>query len=340
MANDETMWMVRAGEGARLLSEFLKDNIVAIGWNETGDLSKASTAEEIKQIVKEKYPDFKSGKLNISAGQISRFRFNFEKGHNIVTYDPEKRTYYIGEILSDYEYNTKVGEYHHIRRVRWLGEISRDKLSTPTKNTLGAISTIFKVSEDATKEIIELLEGEEVPEEDIESAETELDTIKEDMIAKAREFIKDKILKLDWDEAEDLVAGILRGMGYKTRMLSKKGRGSDGGRDVLASPDGLGLEDPRIIAEVKHRSAKIGSDDIDRFRGALQQSNSKGLYVSTGGFTKGAHTAAQRLDIPLTLINLDQLADLVIQYYDNFDEDTKALIPLTKIYWPTSKISK
>ncbi|GAI57528.1 unnamed protein product, partial [marine sediment metagenome] len=35
------------------------------------------------------------------------------------------------------------------------------------------------------------------------------------------------------------------------------------------------------------------------------------------------------------LIDLDMLAKLIIQYYDNFDTDTKTLIPLIKIYWPT-----
>ena len=65
-----------------------------------------------------------------------------------------------------------------------------------------------------------------------------------------REFIKDKLLKLSWDEMQDLVAGVLRGMEYKTRVSP---RGPDRGRDIIASPDGLGLEQPRIIVEVKHR---------------------------------------------------------------------------------------
>jgi predicted Mrr-cat superfamily restriction endonuclease len=53
-----------------------------------------------------------------------------------------------------------------------------------------------------------------------------------------------------------------------------------------------------------------------------------------GGFTKEAKYEAERMDVPLTLIDLDELVDLVIQDYDNFDAETKVLIPLTKIYWP------
>lgn len=62
---------------------------------------------------------------------------------------------------------------------------------------------------------------------------------------------------------EQLVAAILRAMGYKARVTPK---GPDRGVDVIASPDGLGLEEPRIKAEVKHRpKTPIGSQLIRSF---------------------------------------------------------------------------
>lgn len=325
------MWMVRAGEGAYLFDEFQNKNIVAIGWNETGDLSNLKTPEAIKDIIKEKYTDYRTGKLNISAGQVSRFRFNFNKGEHIITYNPIERIYLVGEIISDYEYNVTLMEYFHIRRVNWTGKLSRDQLSSSTKNTLGAISTIFKLSEDAKEEILTILKGKEKTAEDVESKDAELDTIKEDMIAKAHEFIKDKIFSLNWEEMQELVAGLLRSMGYKTTISAK---GADRGRDVQASPDGLGLEEPRIIVEVKHRAGQIGATEVRSFTGGLRQGN-KGLYVSSGGFSKEAKYEAERSTIPITLIDSDMLAKLTVQYYDNFDMDAKTLIPLIKIYWPT-----
>lgn len=33
-------------------------------------------------------------------------------------------------------------------------------------------------------------------------------------------------------------------------------------------------------------------------------------------------------------MDLDRLVKFIIQYYDNFDNDARSLIPLTKIYWP------
>jgi restriction system protein len=46
---------------------------------------------------------------------------------------------------------------------------------------------------------------------------------------------------------QQLVAGILRAMGYKTQISPP---GVDRGKDIVASPDGFGFEHPRIVVEV------------------------------------------------------------------------------------------
>ena len=129
----------------------------------------------------------------------------------------------------------------------------------------------------------------------------------------------------------DWLPGILQAMGYKARVSPP---GSDRGKDVEASPDGLGLTDPRIVVEVKHRQGSTGAHDVESFVAGLR-SGHKGLYVSTGGFTKEAKYEADRANIPMTLIDLEGLVDLIIQHYDDFDSETRHLLPLTKIYWPT-----
>jgi len=59
-----------------------------------------------------------------------------------------------------------------------------------------------------------------------------------------------------------------------------------------------------------------------------------GIYVSTGGFTKDAKYESDRSNIPITLIGSTELVDLILQYFDNFDNESRALIPLVKVYWP------
>lgn len=321
------MWMVRAGEGSFLFQDFKEKNIVAIGWEELGNLTKTSSPKVLMKLVWEAYADAKEGQKIISASQIIRFRFEFKPGDFIITYNSQERKYLVGEITGEYEYKSNVTKYKNIRKVKWAKEIDRDRLSPSTKNTLGAISTIFKVGEDAREEILNLLQGKEILK--VTSEETE-DLIKEDMKQRANEFIKDRVSKLDWQDMQRLVAGILRGMGYKTRISPQ---GPDRGRDIEASPDGLGLVDPRIIVEVKHRSGQMGRSEITSFTGGLRPGH-KGIYVSTGGFSKDAKYEAERANIPTTLIDMDSLVNLIVQYYDSFDTETKTLIPLTKIYWP------
>ncbi|HBV98059.1 MAG: hypothetical protein JL50_00865 [Peptococcaceae bacterium BICA1-7] len=325
------MWLVRAGEAGYLIEDFLKEKIVAVGWNEIGDLTKIKSLENIKKLLRKHFPTYKDGKINITASHLNRFKFSFKIGDYIVTYDTDERIYYIGKIISDYEYNDSITEMYHIRRVEWTASLLRDKLSPSSRNTLGSALAIIGIQPEVQKEILKSLNNNNTIEEDIEEVEEELDVIKEDTISKANEFIKDKISGLNWEEMQQLVAGILRGMGYKTKISQK---GPDRGRDILASPDGLGLEEPRIIVQVKHRTnERMGVNEVRGFAGLLR-SGDKGIFVSTGGFTKEANYEAERSSNPIAFVDADNLVELITQHYDNFDVETKTLIPLKKIYWP------
>ncbi len=328
----EKMWMIRAGRNASLVQDFEDKGYVAVGWIEMDDLTNVKSKADIEKIHIKAYPDQKAGKRRMSVGQIARFRFDIKEGDLVTTYNPEYRIYLVGEIVSDYQYIPKSpGDFNHIRKVNWRGKVKRDFLSVRTKNTVGAIMTLFLLSDSATQEFQLLLSGKSpIPEDTDDDKETEMDEIKKDVMERAFEFTKDMIQKLDWDEMQALVAGILRLMGYKTRVSSP---GPDKGVDINASPDGLGLEQPRIRAEVKHRADAVGAPLLRSFIGGLRQ-NDRGLYVSTGGFTRESRYEAERSTIPVTLIDIDELADLLIKNYDNADTETKALVPLVKLYWP------
>lgn len=152
----------------------------------------------------------------------------------------------------------------------------------------------------------------------------------EDMQAKALEFIKDRAAKLDWDQMQRLVAGLLRAMGYKTQISPA---GPDRGKDIVASPDGFGFESPRIVVEVKHRKGAMGSQEIRSFLGGRHKDD-KGLYVSTGGFSKDARYEAERASISLSLMDIDELVAALIENYEQLDNETRQLLPLRRFYWP------
>lgn len=330
-------WMVRAGEAGRVVADFERLNIVALGWSAVGDLAQFSSLEAIRAAVANAYPDSKPGNVIISGSTLFKFRSVFAPGDSVVTYDPPAREYLLGMVSGEYAFSPDlIPEYPHTRAVRWSGRVSRDRLSASAKNTLGSIVTLFQPSDEALAELVALLSGAPAPMPPIAVEEeeiAELNEVRLDAVAKAQEFLKDRLLKLSPDEMEALVASLLRAMGYKARVTQK---GADGGRDVIASPDGLGFQLPRIIAEVKHRpKERIGPEHIRGFLGGLR-SGDCGLYVSIGGYTREARYEADRATVPLTLVTLDDLANLIVEHYESFDAEGRTLVPLVKVYWPVS----
>jgi restriction system protein len=335
----KTMWMVRAGEGSFRYEDFKSASRVSIGWLELGDLSELKTREDFARKVEKGTPGQKKLQVAVSAGQTYRFVREIKRGDSVVTYDSSARVYLVGTIASDYEYNPKeYPEQPNIRRVQWRGEVARDVLSVSTRNSLGAISTLFQIPADAAADIERHLGGSSLP-VGVRTADSisatvapdpEVDDLYRDLHAKSLEFIKDRVNELDWDEMQELVAGVLRAMGYKTRISPS---GSDRGKDIVASPDGFGFEDPRIVVEVKHRQAAMGSQEIRGFLGGRHDGD-KGLYVSTGGFTKDARYEAERARIPVTLMDLGDLVKAMLEQYERMDIETQRLVPLRQLYWP------
>lgn len=330
------MWMVRAGEGGFRFEDFKEGSRVSIGWHQMGTLSSLRSRKNFSKVVGATYPKSRKGQVISAASTLYRFVREIKVGDAVITYGPSERVYLVGIVTGEYEFSPHLSEEQpNIRAVKWHGQVSRDSLSVGARNSLGSTLTLFQVPAEVAEEIHALLEGKSTPPAEDPSAldaiETEqVEDLYKDIQGKGFEFIKDKVNLLDWEEMQELVAGLLRAMGYKTRISPN---GADRGKDIVASPDGLGFEDPRIVVEVKHRGAAMGSQEIRSFLGG-RHANDKGLYVSTGGFTKDARYEAERASIPLTLMDLDDLVKSLLDHYEKMDIDMQRLIPLRKVYWP------
>jgi hypothetical protein len=149
---------------------------------------------------------------------VRRFVRELKKGDGVITYDPDRRIYLLGEIESDVE--TRDHALGRLRRVRWTHEVQRDVLSPTTRNTLGAIATLFQVVGDARDEVwtkaapvgTTKTETLLIPSPAAASGDAEA-TVLADTLAKAESFVEDRLVKLAWDDVQELVAGILRAMG-------------------------------------------------------------------------------------------------------------------------------
>jgi restriction system protein len=286
------MWMVRNGSGD-YVDEFLRQGIVAVGWKDAGSLENLKSRKAVIEQVQHTWPESKRMKTVVSGSQLDKIANVMKIGDRAITYDPSKRVYHIGKIVGQYAFDANAeGQLANRRKVVWLSQIERDRLSVPTKNSLGSTLTVFSVPQSAEQEIDQLLNGKTETANQPEvfaanEAEVDVQNLLDDLKSKAREFIKDKIISLDWDEMQQLVAGLLRAMGYKTQVSPP---GSDRGKDIIASPDGLGLEQPRIVVEVKHRqNEQMGAGHIRSYLGGRHKDD-RGLYVSTGGFSRTQST--------------------------------------------------
>lgn len=329
-----TMWMVR-GEGGSLYEDFRERGTAAIGWTQLADKAKPGmTRQELAQLYLAAEPDLRQGTILSGASQVWRFVNEIAVGDRVVTYSPSNRTYLLGTFTGPSEYRSEWAPEGMAlaRSVTWeTKELNRDDLSVAAKNSLGSTLTVFVVPDFAAKEILAVAAGVPVP----APAEPEavIDATADpffDIGNSALERIKDLVSALGPKDMEELVAGILRAMGYKTQVSPA---GADRGKDIIASPDGFGFENPRIVVEVKHRTGQMGSQAIRSFLGGRHKDD-RGLYVSTGGFTKDSYYEADRAAVPLTLWTLDNLVRALVDHYDSTDTETKRLVPLKRMYWP------
>jgi restriction system protein len=329
-------WMVRAASGGRMADDFLEKGVVAIGWEELGDLSGINSKDALLAKGREIHPGSRDGRIQSAVSQQLRFRDEVGMGHRVVTYDSSRRQYHVGSVIGPYEHDSgRLPPCEHIRSVRWDGSVSRDDLSQPTRNSLGSTLTLFRLPPQVLSEVEGLLLGT-APLVTEEAGRAEDDQDDEVSLLKryrqeALEIVKDRVNRLSASEMADLVAGLLRAMGYRARRSQS---GPDRGVDVIASPDGFGFESPRIMVEVKHRpKSPTGAQDIRSFLGG-RHADDKGLYVSTGGFTREAQYEAERAKIPLSLMDLDRLVNSLMEHYEGADAQTRTLLPLTRLYWP------
>jgi restriction system protein len=130
---------------------------------------------------------------------------------------------------------------------------------------------------------------------------------------------------------QDLVAGLVEAAGYRIQWIAPPG--PDRGIDIVASPDQLGITEPRIKVQVKHRTSTADVADLRAFMAVLGDRD-VGIYVSTGGFTRDAVSEARsHATRRLTLLDTEQLLDLWVSNYANLDETKRQLLPLKAVYY-------
>ena len=171
-------------------------------------------------------------------------------------------------------------------------------------------------------------EPTELEENKTQTQKANLDLLEEQAISGIKDFIRSK----NAYEFQDIVAALLRAMGYYTPFISPKGK--DGGLDIVAFNDPLGATAPRIKVQVKHRpDATVPVDDIRSLTGLLNKDGDIGLFVTSGYFTSESERSARESHRHIKLLDIDNFIALWQEFYNKLTDDDKNLLPLHSIYF-------
>ncbi len=126
------------------------------------------------------------------------------------------------------------------------------------------------------------------------------------------------VLGLSPDRFELLIVDLLVAMGYgggDAAMARAIGRSGDGGIDGIINEDALGLDAVYVQAKRYALDNKVGRPAIQAFVGSLTgESATKGVFVTTSGFSSEARAYIKKVQQRIVLINGDQLARLMIRH--------------------------
>jgi restriction system protein len=158
---------------------------------------------------------------------------------------------------------------------------------------------------------VQLPQTTATPEEAIQEAEFQiLDHLRSDLL--------ESIGKLSPAFFERLVVDLIVAMGYggsRSSVAQRLGKSGDEGIDGIVNEDPLGLDVVYLQAKRYAADNTIGRERIQQFAGALVgQGASKGVFVTTSSFSKGAIEYANKVPQKIVLIDGRELTRLMVQY--------------------------
>ena len=188
----------------------------------------------------------------------------------------------------------------------------------------------MNIAENAYRKWKRLNTVEEYKDEPSDDAQENANDVKlEQLESDARESIKDYLTAKDPYQFQDMVAALLRAMGYHTPFIAPKGK--DGGIDIIAYVDPLGAQTPRIKVQVKHRpDTVIGASDIRALLGVLRAGDIA-LFVTSGTFSSEAKNTSTNSREFIRWIDGNDFIDMWQEYYDKMSDEDKNMLPLKRI---------
>lgn len=345
MTETPKAWLTRAGRSGERDEWALSSGCTPGGYGEIPDLSECQSLQDVRDVVAAAMPDEKPQARANYAAQLWALRGRMEIGDFVVL--PRKATgqLAIGRVAGPYEYVGSEAniDKRHVRTVEWVRtDIPRSTVKQDLLYSLGAFSTYCQVSRnDAATRIAALASGSTdpgvaagtLPSDSLGDSESALEA--SDGAVDLEQFARDRIRALIQQEfaghrMQDLIAAVLAAQGYTCRVAPE---GADGGIDILAGSGPLGMDEPRLVVQVKSEQGSVSDPVITQLLGSVSNHQpAQGLLVAWGGLTPPARRTALSNYFRLRIWDSEDVVSQVTAHYTKLPEEIRAELPLKQVW--------
>ncbi len=239
-------WIYSPGEGAAIWDECYNKGIMAIGWEEIGDLRQYASKTEMKQAMKEHInPD---RPYTMAAHATWQFANEMKPGDIVFAKKGRNTVIGRGVVVSDYEFDDKRKDNNNVRSVHWT---HRGEWPHPGKAALKVLTDITPYT-DYVEKLNALFESDEI--EDVEEE------------VRYPAYSKDKFLdEVYLDEASyNTLVGLIRNK-KNVILQGAPGVGKTFAAKRLAYSM-MGVKDPNRVMMVQFHQSYSYEDFIMGFR--------------------------------------------------------------------------
>ncbi|MGH2082505.1 restriction endonuclease [Aerococcus urinaeequi] len=130
-----------------------------------------------------------------------------------------------------------------------------------------------------------------------------------------RAQLNEALKKMSPDKFEMFARGLMKRMGIELDKSIGIQATADGGLDGFGYITADDFRTTRVALQAKRWEGKVSSPEIDKFRGAMDKYNAEyGIFITTSDYTRSAIEASRIGTRVITLINGDDICDLVAKY--------------------------
>ncbi|GEM_PF-431404 len=138
------LWSLAAGRDGRRAEYGFGHDAAVLGWSETGDLSRARSAPDVRRALRAAYPDAPAAALERRAEELWSFVHDVAEGDMVaVRVDPDVA---FGRVTGPYRYDAAApGNRRHQRPVEWVRRTPWASLEAPLRAELETPAALHRV---------------------------------------------------------------------------------------------------------------------------------------------------------------------------------------------------